>query len=88
VRLVIVFSPRFGFLVLGIGCEPVEARRPEALVTAQPFHRLAHRLGPEPHRHRAAGFRAGDEARAVEHVEMLHHRGQLDGEGLRKFADG
>src|SRR5262249_10160701 len=53
-----------------------------------PVHRLPDRLRPEPYRHGATGLRPGDEAGIAEHVEMLHHRRQLDREGLRQRADG
>src|SRR6478736_208045 len=82
------FLSRFGFLVFDIGREPIEALRPEAFVAAKPIYRFPHRRGPEPHRYGAPGFRPGDEAGIVEHVEMLHHRRQLDREGLRQRADG
>ena len=41
-------------LGFGIGGEPVEACRPEALISAQPVHRLGHRFWREAHRDGAA----------------------------------
>jgi hypothetical protein len=64
----------------------VETFGPEALVAAEPVHRLLHRLGGQPARHDAAGFRTGDQACVRQHVEMLHDRGQRHRERLRQIA--
>jgi len=64
----------------------VEAFGPEALVVAEPVHRLRHRLCGQPACHGAAGFRARDQARVRQHVEMLHDRGQRHRERLRQIA--
>ena len=88
VRLVIVFSSSLRLPWFPHRPQPIEALRPEAFVAAQPIHRFPHGLGSEPYRHGAPDFRPGDEASIVKHVEMLHHRRQLDHEGLRQRADG
>jgi len=64
----------------------VEPFGPEALVAAEPVHRLLHRLRGQPASHGAAGFRARDQAGIRQHVEMLHDRGQRHREGLRQIA--
>jgi hypothetical protein len=65
----------------------VEIFGPEALVAVEPVHRLLHRLGSQPARHRAAGLLARDQAGVRQHVEMLHDGGQRHRKGLREFAD-
>jgi len=62
--------------------------RPEALVVAQPSHRFAHGLSTQAHSHRATGFRAGDETRLRQHVQVLHYCRQLYIEWLGQLADG
>jgi len=64
----------------------VEILRPEALVTAQPVHRLLHRPGGQPARHDAAGLAARDQACVRQYVEMFHDRGQRHRKWLRQFA--
>jgi hypothetical protein len=66
--------------------QAVEAFGPEAVVVAEPVHRLLHRPGGQPARHGAAGFRARDQAGVRQHVEMLHDRGQRHRERLRQIA--
>jgi hypothetical protein len=52
----------------------IEAVVPKALVTVEPFVGVAHGLGLQSARDRAAGLGAGDEAGIRQHVEMFHHR--------------
>src|ERR1700677_4407297 len=40
----------------------------------------------EPHRDYSPRLRSRDEAGIMQNVQVLHHRGQLDREGLRKLA--
>ena len=74
-------------LRFGIGRQPIEAARPEALVATQPVHRFPHGFAATAAPSPSARLRPRDEPGLVEHVEMLHHRRQLDREGLRQFAD-
>src|SRR5262249_27724378 len=46
-----------------------------------------HRFGAETHRHCTSLFGPNDQARLVEHVQMLHDCWELDGERLRQVAD-
>jgi hypothetical protein len=64
----------------------VEPFGPEALVAAEPVHRLLHRLGGQPAGHGAAGFGARDQPGIRQHVEMLHDRRQRHRERLRQLA--
>jgi hypothetical protein len=64
----------------------VEPFGPEALVVAEPVHRLLHRPCGQPASHGAAGFRPRDQAGIRQHVEMLHDRGQRHREWLRQIA--
>jgi hypothetical protein len=65
----------------------VEPLGPELLVAIEPFKRVAHRLGVEPAGDGASGFRACQEPRIGQHVEMLHHRGQRHRERRGELAD-
>ena len=62
----------FGFLALGMGGETVEAGRPEPLIAAEPFGRLAQGIGRQPHIDRAAVFLADDQPGLAQHVEHVH----------------
>ena len=68
------------FRGLGMGGKPVQARRPEPLVSAEPLHRFLHRPGGKPDGDRAARLGAGDQPGMAQHVQVLHHRRQLDRE--------
>jgi hypothetical protein len=67
--------------------EPVEARGPEALVEAEPVHRLLHRLRGQPTADGAAGLLAVDQPGLGQHVEVLHDRRKRHRERARELAD-
>lgn len=60
---------------------------PEFLVAVEPLHRLFHWSGVQAAEHGPAGLGTFDEAGIGQHIEMLHHRRQRDGEGARQVAD-
>jgi hypothetical protein len=64
----------------------VEVFRPEALVAIEPVHRLLHRVSSQAACHDATGFRACDQARIRQHVEMFHDRRQRHRKWLLEFA--
>ena len=65
----------------------IEAFGPEPLVAVEPFISFVHRRGAQPARHDAPALLPGDEARILEHVEMLQDRRQRHGKGLGEIAD-
>jgi hypothetical protein len=69
------------------GGKAVEIVGPEALVAVQPIHRLLHRAGGQPARHRASDLLACDQAGIIKHIEMLDDRGKRDRKRLRQLAD-
>ena len=66
--------------------EPVETRRPEALVAFKPFIGLLHGRGIESARHNAPGFMAFDQTGVGEHREVFHRRRQRHVERRGQFA--
>jgi hypothetical protein len=54
----------------------------------KPALRLPQRRGIEPAGYRAAALAATDQAGDFKNVEMLEHRRQRHGEGLRQYGDG
>jgi hypothetical protein len=53
----------------------------------EPTLGLLHRGGVEPARHGAAALTTGDQTDALQDVEVLEHRGQRHGKGLRQCGD-
>jgi len=69
------------------GGEPVDTRRPKALISIEPRHCLLHRPGVETALDGAADLFAFDQAGPCKHVEMLHHGRKGDRERSREIAD-
>jgi hypothetical protein len=75
-------------VVLHESGKTVELGGPEMLVVVKPVHRIFHRCRSQLARYGAAYFRARDQTRMRQHVEMLHDRRQRYWELPPKLANG
>src|SRR5580658_3317355 len=71
-----------------MGGEAVEGGGPESLVATKPLGGSSQRCRRQAHVDGASVLRAPDQAGVAEDVEVLHHRGQRDREGLGQGAYG